>query len=135
MSQAPNDTPDTLGRVFECARIAVDNRGSDLTVLDVSKLTSYTDYFLLVSATSDRRVRTIAEAVRAEMKEKGVNAVGAEGLKGGGWALIDFGDWVVHVFYEEQRRFFDLEGLWSDAKRVKIPDDILADMDDSGDDY
>lgn len=116
-----NQPPEALDRVFECAKTAFEKKGSDLVVLDVSKLAGFTDYFLVVSATSDRRVRTIAEAVRARMKELGVTAIGMEGLKEGKWALIDFGSVVVHVFYEELRPVFDLEGLWSGGARITLP--------------
>ena len=119
-------TPEILDNVFDCARVAADKRGTDFLLLDVASLTSYTDYFLLVSASSDRRVKTIAEAVRQEMKDNGVLPLGMEGLREGKWALLDFGPWIVHIFYEEVREAFDLEGLWSDAKRIEIPKEILA---------
>ncbi|PLX45181.1 MAG: ribosome silencing factor [Deltaproteobacteria bacterium] len=115
------ETSEVLENIFECAKVAVDKRGTDLLLLDVGGLTSYTDYFLLVSATSDRRVKTIAESIRQAMKDRGVTALGVEGLREGRWALLDFGPWIVHVFYEEVRGNFDLEGLWSDASRVEIP--------------
>lgn len=121
--------PSTLDRVLECARVAADKRGTDLVVLDVGGLSSFTDYFLIVSGSSDRRVQTIAEAILKAMKEQGVKSVGAEGVREGRWALIDFGDWVVHVFYEEVRGFYDLEGLWYDAARVPIPEEILTPRD------
>ncbi len=121
--------PSILDRVFECARVASDKRGTDLVVLDVGELSSFTDYFLIVSGSSDRRVQTIAESVLRAMKGQGVRAVGAEGIRDGRWALLDFGDWVVHVFYEEVRGFFDLEGLWYDAKRIPIPEEILEPRD------
>lgn len=117
--------PSTLDRVLSCARVAADKRGSDLVILDVRGHASFTDYFLIVSGSSDRRVQTIAEAVIQTMKEQGVRALGAEGVKEGRWALLDFGDWVVHVFYEEVRESFDLEGLWFDAERVEIPAEVL----------
>ncbi|PLX42009.1 MAG: ribosome silencing factor [Deltaproteobacteria bacterium] len=119
------ETAEVLENVFECARVAVDKRGDDILLLDVAGLTSYTDYFLLISASSDRRVKTIAESIRQEMKDRGIVALGAEGLREGRWALLDFGPWIVHIFYEEVRGNFDLEGLWSDAARVKIPAEYL----------
>lgn len=115
-----------LDLVFECARVAADKRGTDLVVLDLRKLASFTDFFLLVSASSDRRVQTIAEAAVQAMKERGVSPLGTEGLREGRWALVDFGDFVLHVFYEEARGQFDLEGFWFDAKRVEIPAEVLA---------
>jgi ribosome-associated protein len=111
----------TLDHVFACARAAADKRGTDLMILEVGELSSFTDYFLLVSGSSDRRVQTIAEGVIQAMKERGVRPSGVEGLRDGRWVLVDYGDWVVHVFYEEVRGFYDLEGLWFDAARVEPP--------------
>lgn len=113
-----------LDRVLDCARVAADKRGTDVVVLDVGKMSSFTDYFLIVSGSSDRRVQTIAESIVQRMKEQGVRPLGVEGLRDGRWALIDFGDWVVHVFYEEARGVFDLEEFWFDAPRVELPDDL-----------
>lgn len=112
------------GLVLECAKVAADNRATDPLVLDVGELCSFTDYFLIVSGSSDRRVQTIAEAIIKAMKEEDVRPVGVEGLRDGRWVLVDFGDWVVHVFYEDLRSFYDLEGLWFDAKRVELPEGI-----------
>ena len=120
------ETSEVLENVFECARLAAEKRGSQLLVLNVGALTGFTDYFLLVTASSDRRVRTIAEAVRDGMKEKGVVALGIEGVKEGRWALVDFGAWVVHVFYEDLRGVFDLEGLWAEARRVALPESVTV---------
>ena len=111
----------TLEKVFECAQLAADKRGTDIRVLGVSHLTSYTDYFLIISATSERRVQTIARTMRRDMKEKGQLPLGVEGAESGGWALLDCGAFVVHIFYEDIRAAYDLEGLWSDAKEIKLP--------------
>jgi ribosome-associated protein len=111
----------TLEKVFECAQLAADQRGTDIRVLGVGHLTSYTDYFLIISATSERRVQTIARTMRSDMKEKGQLPLGVEGVESGGWALLDCGAFVVHIFYEDIRAVYDLEGLWSDAKEIKLP--------------
>lgn len=115
----------TLDLVLECARVAADKRGADLLILDVKGKSSFTDYFFLVSGSSDRRVQTIAEAVVEAMKKRGHRPLGVEGVREGRWALIDFGEWVVHVFYQDLRGVFDLEGLWFDAVEVPIPAEIL----------
>ena len=114
-----------LERVLECARVASDKRGSDLVVLDLREMSSFTDYFLIVSGSSDRRVQTIAESIVQQMKDQGVRALGVEGLRDGRWALIDFGDWVVHVFYEEARGVFDLEEFWFDAPHVELAEELV----------
>lgn len=115
------DNTSSMENMFESARLAAEKRGADIVLLDVSGKTDFTDYFLLVSAGSDRRVRTIAEAIRMGMKERGVTLIGSEGLKEGKWGVLDFGSFVVHIFYEELRRVFDLEGLWSEGRRVELP--------------
>jgi len=114
-----------LEHVLACAKAAADKRASDLTVLDIRKLSSFADYFLLASGSSDRRVQAIAQGVVDAMAERGRKPLGKEGMREGRWVLLDFGDWVVHVFYEDLRGVFDLEGLWFDAQRVELPAEIL----------
>ncbi len=120
MSENPS-----LERVLECAQVVVDKRGTNPVVLDVREMSSFTDYFLIASGSSDRRVQTIAEAILQQMKDQGIRALGVEGLREGRWALIDFGDFVVHVFYEDARTVFDLEEFWFDAPRVDLPDGLM----------
>jgi ribosome-associated protein len=101
-----------------CARIADDKKASDIVLLDLRKLNGITDYFVICSALNDRQSRAIAEEVAAEMKRKGMRAYGIEGHRGAPWILEDFGDFVLHVFRENHRKFYDLESLWGDAPRV-----------------
>ena len=115
----------TLERVLDCARVALDKRGTDPLILDIREMSSFTDYFLIVSGSSDRRVQTIAESIVQEMKGQGVRALGVEGVREGRWALVDFGSWVVHVFYEELRGVFDLEDFWFDAPQVELPESLV----------
>lgn len=116
---------ETLSNVLAGVRAAVDRRGANPVVLDVRRLSGVTDYYLIVSGSSDRRVQAIAQAVLEALGERGVRPLGVEGISDGRWALVDFGSWVVHVFYEELRGYYDLEGLWFDAPRVEIPPEIL----------
>jgi ribosome-associated protein len=99
---------------------ALDKKALEPVLLDVSSQASYTDYILLVSGNSDRHVQTIAEAVVEAFAKLRKRPIGVEGVREGQWALIDFGDLVVHVFYHPMRDFYDLEGLWCDARRVAI---------------
>jgi len=94
-------------------------KASDIVVLDVRKLTSIADYFVLCSTTNERQSRAIADGLRAALKERGVRELGVEGIRDGRWVLQDFGDVVVHVFHQSQREFYDLDSLWSDARRVR----------------
>ena len=105
--------------VVAAARAADAKQARDVVILDVRELIVITDYFLIASGTSDRQVRTIAEEIEASVKAKGVRPVRREGEREGHWALLDFVDFVAHVFLEEDRRFYDLERLWADAPRVE----------------
>ena len=109
-------TPRTLAK--DIAQIADDHKAVDLAVLDLRKLTSFTDFFVICSGTSDRQVSAIADAIHYDMKKKGRAPLGEEGMRDGHWALLDYGDVVAHVFYHEVREHYQLERLWHDAPRV-----------------
>lgn len=107
--------------IAEIAAIAgFDRKAEDVRVLDVQGLSSYADYLVLMTATSDRQVSAVADAIDAALKKSGVRTLGVEGVGAGNWILIDTGDVVVHVFHHEARGFYDLDSLWSDAKRVTV---------------
>jgi ribosome-associated protein len=97
------------------ARAASAKQGEAIVVLDVSDVIAITDYFVIVSAGSERQVKTISEEVIRAAKEQGVRPVRREGEAGTRWLLLDFVDFVVHVFHEEEREFYRLENLWRDA--------------------
>ena len=92
----------------------------DIVILDVRRLASFADYFILCSGRSHRQVSAIAEFVEQELKTKGIRSLGIEGLREGHWILMDYGDVVIHIFHEPVRTFYDLEGLWSDAGRIDV---------------
>ncbi len=94
----------------------------DPVVLDVRGLTSIADFFIICSGSSTRQVMAIAEFIKVDLKKHGIKLLGMEGIKDGRWVLLDYGDVIVHVFYEPLRSFYDLEGLWTDAKRVSTYD-------------
>jgi ribosome-associated protein len=96
-----------------------DAKARDITVLDVRKISDFTDYMVIATGTSNRHVQSSADKVVDALRAHGVRAVGVEGGKTGDWVLIDFGDVVAHVMREEIRDFYNLEKLWSDAKRVE----------------
>ncbi|AHE66666.1 ribosome silencing factor [Legionella oakridgensis] len=89
-----------------------DIQASDIVTLDVRNQTSVTDYMIICSGRSSRHVKSIAEQVMEKMKAAGLPALSHHGLEQGDWALIDFGDFVVHVMQPENRAFYNLEGLW-----------------------
>jgi ribosome-associated protein len=109
---------DTRERVREAVSAADDRKAVDLKVLQLEKITDFTDYFLICSGTSERQVQAIADAVQERLRERGVRPLHVEGYNRSQWILIDYGDLVVHVFQEEQRRYYALERLWGDAPDV-----------------
>ena len=105
-----------------CVHAAMGKKAEDPQILDVRKLCSFTDYFVILSGRSTRHVQGLAEAVEDELRSKRLNMSKAEGLQEGTWVLLDFNDIVVHIFYAETRKFYDIEGLWHDAPRVSLED-------------
>lgn len=123
------DTPldVTLRRTAERAALAgLEHKAEDVKVLDVRGLSSYADYIVIMSAASERQVGAMTSAVEDELAKAGVQVLGVEGQRTGTWALIDTGDMVVHVFHRDARGFYDLDGLWSDAKQVRVEDAELT---------
>jgi ribosome-associated protein len=113
---------DTRDLARLAARIAASKQGETVTVLDVRELITITDYFVIASGTSDRQVGTIADEVARSLKQQGTSPVRREGEPGTGWVLLDFVDFVVHVFRAEERDFYRLENLWGDAPVVSWDD-------------
>lgn len=109
---------DTPTRVREAVAAAEDRKALDLRVLHLEKVSDFTDYFLICSGTSERQVQAIADAVEERMREGQVRPLHVEGFNRGQWVLLDYGDFVVHIFQEEPRRFYSLERLWGDAPDV-----------------
>ncbi len=105
------------------AQLCLDMKANDVLLLDLRGVTDMADYFVIASGTSDTHVRSIGEHVMAEMKKVGLSVHHTEGLQQGRWVLLDFFDFVVHVFTPETRTFYDLERLWGSATRVEVPDD------------
>ncbi|HSJ16169.1 MAG TPA: ribosome silencing factor [Longimicrobiales bacterium] len=100
--------------------LAADRKANDLLVLDLRGISNATDYFFLASGTSDMHVRSIAEHIIEELKKEGVRAAHVEGLRSGRWVLLDYIDFVVHVFHPAAREFYQLERLWGDAPAYAI---------------
>ncbi|MBI2962212.1 MAG: ribosome silencing factor [Deltaproteobacteria bacterium] len=111
-----------MEKALLCTRLALDRKAHDLQLLDVSKLTSVADYFLICTGRSDTQVRAIAQHIEEGLRAVGVQPLAQEGTSRGQWVLMDYGDVVVHVFYQPIRAFYDLEGLWRKALRVRLPE-------------
>jgi len=113
--------------------IAIDKKATAPALLEVGDLVGYCEYVVIVNARSARQVRAIANEVLFEMKNKhGLLPVGVEGRASGAWVLVDFDDVIVHVFQEGSRAFYDLEALWTEAKRLPVPE--VPDFEDDEDD-
>jgi len=102
------------------ATLCLDNKANDVVILDLEGVSDMTDYFVIASGTSDTHVRSIAEHVMEDMKKRGAAAHHVEGLTQGRWVLIDFVDFVVHIFHPTLRAFYQLERLWGDAAAVAV---------------
>jgi ribosome-associated protein len=110
-------------RVEQVQRIAaaiLDKKGEDVVALDVRELVSFADSFVIATGTSDRHVKTLADAVTERARELGLTCHGREGYDDGRWVLIDLGDVVVHLFQREVRDHYDLERLWGDAPALAV---------------
>ncbi|MGH9459988.1 MAG: ribosome silencing factor [Vicinamibacteria bacterium] len=99
---------------------AQDKKASDLVVLDLRGLASFTDFFFLATGNSNRQLKTIADAIEEGLSKKGVEPNHVEGYPRGDWILMDYVDFVVHVFTPPSREYYNLERLWGDAKRLAI---------------
>lgn len=111
-------TPKEVAAV--AAKALDDRKGVDVTLLEITDVTTIADYFLICTGTSSTHVKSLCDAVEEAMDHAGEPALRREGHRSGTWVLLDYGCLVVHVFTEETRRFYDLERLWSDAKRVEL---------------
>ncbi len=110
----------TEEKVAVAEEALLDHRAVAPVVLDMRELTVITDYFVICHGTSGVHIRGLADAVAEELEKHGVRALGVEGHREGSWVLLDYGDIVVHVFAAEEREFYNLERLWSDAPRREL---------------
>lgn len=102
------------------AKLAGERHCTDIVVLDLRKVADVTDYFVIVTGTSDRQMRSVADEITDFAKQKDLSLFGRAGYEQGHWVLLDFIDVVVHIFDAKSRGYYDLELLWGDAKRLKI---------------
>lgn len=111
-----------LDAVRRAAGAAADKKAQRIVALEVGPVLGIADHFLICSGGSDRQVRTITEAIEQALKAEGLRPLRTEGSAEGGWILSDYGDFLVHVFSQEMREYYDLERLWKDAPRIDLPD-------------
>jgi len=110
---------ENLGSLQTAARAAADKKAFQIVGLEVGDLTSYTDSLLICSGASDRQVAAIADEVQRQLKDAGRRPLHVEGESHADWVLLDYGDFVVHVFTEERRTYYGLDGLWGDAPKLE----------------
>ncbi len=115
-----------LEGAMRALELALERKGLEPVLLDVRELCSFCNYQLVLSGRSDRQVDAIADAIEVGLKDDDIRVISAEAARSSGqWALLDYGDFVVHVFLHSAREHYDIEGLWNDAPRVPI--DVPAD--------
>lgn len=107
---------------LECAS---EKKAIDITLLDLRKITSFTEFFLIASGTNQRQVQAIADEISEQLKKQmKFKAIRIEGYSTADWVLLDYGDFIVHIFNQKSRKFYELERLWRDAKKVDLPKEI-----------
>ena len=113
------DPEEALVRI--CAEGALDKKAEDVVILDMRKISSFTDFFLIVSGTSEPQLKAIAASVREKVRgELGIRPHAEDGFPASQWIIIDYGSVIVHVFHQEKRELYGLESLWGDAPRLDI---------------
>jgi len=108
------------------ADLMISKKASDVVILDLKKLTSATDYFVICSADSDTQVKAIADSVQDGMEELGESVWHQEGYHALCWIVLDYVDVVAHIFHKRERSFYNLDRLWGDAKRTEVRDLLAA---------
>jgi len=117
---------DSIESAKVAARVAAENKGQEIVLLDLSKQTSIFDCFLIVTGTSRRQLHAIAEEIDRELKKLGEVRLKMSGYNESQWIAIDYGGIIVHLFDEEHRRYYDLEGLWGDSQRIDLEPVLLS---------
>lgn len=120
-SREPSHAESSQRIALLAAQAGLDKKAGAVEIIDVTGKVDYADYLVLMTGQSDRHVASIADAVDGLLAERGIHSISVEGLPIGNWVLIDFVDVVVHVFQEQSRAIYDLDGLWMDARRVPVP--------------
>jgi ribosome-associated protein len=101
------------------AEAALEKKADDVVLVDLRGKATYADFLVICSGTNERQLEAVADSVESSLRQAGQRLIGSEGGRGGRWVLLDFGDVVVHVFHQEERAYYDLEGLWSDAPMTR----------------
>ena len=118
-------------RIWMALAAATEKKAINTVVLDLREIASFTDYFIIASGTNERQVQAISDEVVDTLKKAGEPVLRVEGYKTAEWILLDCGDFVVHIFNEKSRTFYDLERLWRESKRVELPPEFATTVDSS----
>lgn len=110
--------PEAINIAQVCAEAASDKKASHISILDVARLTTFTDVIVVCSAPSERQVQAIIRNVEDALLQQGVKPLGIEGLETSSWVLMDLGNVIFHCFTDSAREYYDLEGFWIDAKKI-----------------
>ena len=109
--------------IMIAAQAAGEKKATDIVILDLRQIASFTEYFVLCTGANARQVGAIADSVEEQLRKMGKRPLHTEGYSSAEWILLDYGDFIVHIFSSASRRFYDLERLWRDAGRVEIKDE------------
>lgn len=115
---------ETEDAVMMAARAASDRKAADMVILDLRDVAQFTEFFLICTANNPRQVQAVTDAIEENLRQAGKRPSHIEGYTAAEWVLLDYGDFIAHVFSASSRRFYDLERLWRDAKNVPLPDDV-----------
>lgn len=113
-------------RICAALHAAGEKKAIDPVVLDLREIASFTDYFVIFSGANERQVQAISDEVYETLKKSGEPSARVEGYNTAEWILLDYGDFVVHVFEQKARKFYDLERLWRESKRVELPPELTG---------
>lgn len=113
-------------KAIEIARLVKEKKAEEVVVIDVSSVSSIADYILICTVGSERQVQSVSRHIEEEMEKKGIHALNIEGFETGRWILMDYADVIAHVFLDEVRTFYDIEGLWIDCPRLELTEEKKA---------
>lgn len=122
------DATDFDERMRWALHAAAEKKAIDLTVLDLRGVVTFTDFFIIATAANKRQMQAIIDEIVEQLKRHGSPAARVEGYQAAEWILVDYGDFIVHVFDEKARRFYDLEYLWREAKRLNISEPEISNL-------
>lgn len=111
---------------LEAARIAIEQKGLDVRAIDVSKCSSIADHFVIISATSERHAKGMADKILEALRTDGEKPNSKDGYDQGEWILLDYSNLIVHIFYEPSRQYYDFDDLWKEGHEVELSEELSA---------